>query len=130
MKESISKKQLKEFGLLIGFGFPLIIGWIIPVIGGHFFRYWTLWIGLPSLILGIFKPLLLYYPYKAWILLGLALGWINSRIILGFIYIIILVPISIVMKIFGYDPLRKNKNNNITYRENNEDKEVDLKRIF
>ena len=130
MKENISKKQLREFGFLIGFGFPIIIGWIIPAFGGHAFRTWTLWIGLPSFILGILKPSMLFYTYKAWIKLGLALGWINSRIILGLVYFIILLPIALIMKIFGYDPLRKKKSNEISYRKNNKGLEVDLRRIF
>jgi len=56
MQEEISKKQLREFGLLLGLGYPIIIGWLIPAIWGHFFKSWTLWIGIPSLILGVFSP--------------------------------------------------------------------------
>ena len=130
MKESISKKQLREFGFLIGLGFPILIGFIIPAFGGHAFRAWTLFVGLPSFILGILKPSLLFYPYKAWMKLGLALGWINSRIILGLIYFIVLLPISLIMKIFGYDPLRKKKSNKLSYRENKKNLDIDLTRIF
>ena len=131
MKEDISKKQLREFGLLIGFGFPIIIGWIIPAISGHLFRLWSLWVAFPSLILGILKPRLLFYPYKVWMKLGFALGWINSRIILGLVYLLILLPISLIMKIFGYDPLRKKKSSEISYREIKKGSdEVDLSRIF
>ena len=130
MKENISKKQLQEFGFLIGFGFPIIIGWIIPAISGHLFRSWSLWVGGPTIILGILKPSLLFYPYKVWMKLGHALGWINSRIILGLIYFIVLQPIALIMKIFGYDPLMKNKSGTISYRLKKVSKEVDLKRIF
>ena len=130
VKESISKKQLREFGFLIGFGFPILIGWIIPAVGGHVFRAWTLWISLPALMIGILKPRLLFYPYKGWMLLGLTLGWINSRIILGLVYFLVLQPIALIMKILGYDPLRKKKNNKISYRESKENHEVNLTRIF
>tara|TARA_Y100000589_G_C26874303_1_gene515248 strand:- start:180 stop:575 length:396 start_codon:yes stop_codon:yes gene_type:complete len=129
-KSNISKKQLLEFGFLIGFGFPIIIGWIIPSISGHSFRYWSLWISFPLITLAIVKPTLLYYPYKAWMLLGLALGWINSRIILTAVYLLVLQPIALIMKIFGYDPLRKKKTNNSTYRERKDNHIVDFKRIF
>ncbi len=37
MKEEISKK-LREFGLLIGFGFPILIDWLLPSLAGHGFR--------------------------------------------------------------------------------------------
>ena len=130
MRKSISKKQLREFGFLIGLGFPIVIGWIIPAISGHFFRYWTLFIGLPSIILSIFKPKLLFYLYKFWMALGFGLGFINSRIILGIIFLLVLVPISFIMKLFGYDPLRENNKNQETFRENKEGHKVDLTRIF
>ena len=131
MNESISKKQLREFGFLIGFGCPIIIGWLIPSIYGHFFRIWTLFIAMPFLTLGILKPRLLFYPYKVWIVIGLSLGWINSRIILGLIFLLVLQPISLIMKIFGYDPLRKKtKGNEISFRESKKHYKVELTRIF
>ena len=130
MNTTISKKQLREFGFLIGFGFPILIGWIIPAISGHFFRTWTLWIAIPSLIIGTLKPRLLFYPYKGWMALGLALGWINSRIILGLVYLIVLQPIALIMKIFGYDPLRKKIGTSDSYREIKESHKIDLTRIF
>ena len=126
----VSKKQLREFGLLIGFGLPLIVGWIIPSLGGHFFRTWTLWISTPFLFVGIIKPTLLFYPYKGWIRLGLALGWVNSRIIFGLIYIIVLQPIALILKTFGYDPLTINKSNKVSYREDKKNHVVNMKRIF
>ena len=130
MRTSNAKKQLREFGFLIGFGFPIIIGWIIPAINGHLFRSWSLWVGIPTFILGIIKPRILSFPYKGWMTLGHVLGWINSRLILGLVYFIILQPIALIMKIFGYDPLRVKKSNQISYRENKEGNGVDLKRIF
>ena len=130
MMKSPSKKQLREFGLVIGFGFPIIIGWIIPFLSGHTFRAWSLYLGLPLLILGVIKPSLLCYPYKGWMAIGLALGWLNSRLILGLIYLVILQPISLIMRILGYDPLNKKKSNVISYREIKKDANFDFKRIF
>ena len=130
MKTCTSKKQLREFGILIGFGFPIIIGWLIPTFSGHIFRSWSLLVGIPSLILGILKPSLLFYPYKVWMALGLALGWLNSRLILGLVYLIILQPIAIIMKLFGYDPLKKKKRNVNSYRENKKVENFDFTKIF
>ena len=74
MHNTLSKRQLKDFGLLVGLGFPIVIGWIIPLFGGHSFRTWTLWVGCPLLILGLLAPNTLFYPYKVWMKIGLALG--------------------------------------------------------
>ena len=59
MKNHIPHKTLKEFGFLIGFTFPLLIGWILPLFAGYSFRTWTLFISIPSIILAITKPGLL-----------------------------------------------------------------------
>ena len=130
MKEIISNKQLKEFGLLIGFGFPLLIGWLIPSLMGHGIKVWTLLIGFPSLILGLASPRLLYYPYMIWMKLGLILGWVNSRIILALVFMIVLLPIAFIMRIFGYDPLRTKLRGDKSYRENRKNYQIDLTRIF
>ena len=130
MKEIISNKRLREFGLLIGFGFPLLIGWLIPVLTGHGFKIWTLWVGFIGLLFGMTSPRLLYYPYKFWMKLGLTLGWVNSRIILGLVYIIVLLPIAFVMRLIGYDPLRIRRKGDKTYRENKQKHQTELTRIF
>ena len=130
MKEIISNRQLREFGLLIGFGFPLLIGWLIPVLTGHEFREWTLCIGFPGLLIGLTSPRLLYFPYKFWMKLGLALGWVNSRVILGLVYIIVLLPIAFIMRLIGYDPLRTKRNGEKTFREKRKNHQTDLTRIF
>ena len=116
--------------MLIGFGFPILIGWILPSFIGHEFRAWTLWIGIPGLILGIISPRLLYYPYKGWMALGHTLGWINSHIILGLVFVLVLQPIAYIMRLTGYDPLKTKRKREKTYRENCQGHKTDLKRIF
>ena len=130
MQNYISNKKLREFGFLVGIGLPILVGWILPLLSGHLFRYWTLWIGLPLLFVAAFKPASLYYPYQIWIKLGEVLGWINSKVILGLVFLLVLQPIAFMMRLFGYDPLRKKTNNRTTYREIRPDFEIDLRKIF
>ena len=130
MKEPVSKNQLRDFGLIIGLGFPILIGWILPSVSGHEFRAWTLWVGIPALVLGLIAPSSLQYPYKSWMALGHVLGWVNSHIILGLIFIIVLQPIAYMMRLTGYDPLRKRRTGETTYRENRKGHHTDLTRIF
>ncbi|MBO8207231.1 hypothetical protein HA149_09200 [Prochlorococcus marinus XMU1406] len=126
---NLSKKQLRNFGYLIGFGIPLIIGWFIPIIWGHSFRFWTIWVGIISILLAIFKPGLLDYPYRFWMKIGHVLGWINSRIILGIVFIFILQPIAMIMKLTGYDPLQK-KRGKKSYKEYKTNRKCNLTKIF
>ncbi len=130
MTKNINIKQLREFGILIGFVFPFLLGWFIPFIYGHYFRIWTLWISIPSLLIAFIKPYLLFYPYKLWMRLGFIFGWFNSRLILIAIYIFVLIPIAFIMRIFGYDPLRLKFEKTISYREIRKNSKIDLNRIF
>ena len=130
MENSNSIKRYKEFGYLVGFGFPLIIGYLIPYFSGHAFRTWTLFIGIPILIIGITKPYFLKYPFKLWMKIGHLLGWINSKLILGIVFIVVLQPISLVMKLLGHDPLRTKKNGEKSYREVKTNQKMNLKKIF
>tara|TARA_Y100000816_G_scaffold273704_1_gene240282 strand:+ start:76 stop:468 length:393 start_codon:yes stop_codon:yes gene_type:complete len=130
MKKNISKKLLREFGLLIGFAFPTIIGWILPSIWGHSFRIWTLLVGIPFLIMALANPNLLIYPYKIWMKVGNILGYINGYIILGFVFIFVLQPIALIMRIVGHDPLRIKNKAQKSYREVKLNHKVNLKKIF
>lgn len=130
MKEFITKQKLREFGFLVGIGFPIFFGFLIPWIFGHDLRLWTLFFGLPLLFLAILNPKILFYPYKGWMNLGHFLGRINSSLILGFIYIVVLIPIAYIMKIFKYDPLRKKRFETDSYFENKREHKIDLTKIF
>jgi hypothetical protein len=125
-----SPRQLREFGLLIGTVFPVLLGWLLPALHGHPFRAWTLWIGIPALVLGIAWPRGLAWPYRGWMALGHGLGWINSHLILGAVYLLVLQPIALLMRILGHDPLRRQRNASASYRELRTNSSVNLKRIF
>ena len=130
MNSFTSKKQLREFAILFGFGFPLFFGLLIPLISNHEIRLWTFFLGILFLILGCIKPYLLYYPYKFWMKIGYLLGWVNSHLVLGLVFFVVLMPIAFVMRFFGYDPLRKKKNNHNSYREKKISGKFDLTKIF
>jgi hypothetical protein len=126
-----SLRQLREFGLLIGIVFPVLLGWLLPALHGHPFREWTLWIGIPALALGIAWPRSLARPYRGWMALGHGLGWINSHLILGAVYLVVLQPIAFLMRSLGHDPLRRRRDSAAeTYREVRSAPSVHFKRIF
>ena len=130
MKKIISSRELRKFGITIAIGLPTIFGFIIPTITGHDYREWTIWIGLFFLSLSLLNPKLLNPLYKFWMALGHFLGRFNSTIILALIFVFVLQPISIIMKIFGYDPLRIKDKKIKTYRVDKKNHNIDLTRIF
>ena len=130
MTQSPSRKQLREFGFLLAIGFPLLLGWLLPALRGHGFHTWTLWIAIPGLTFGLLAPRVLAWPYRGWMALGHALGWFNSHIILGAVFLLVLQPIALVMRLTGYDPLRRRSQQLTTYREKRHTAGINLTRIF
>ena len=53
-----------------------------------------------------------------------------SSLFLFFIFILFIQPIALVLKLIGYDPLRKKYNNKKTYREKVRDNKVDLSKLI
>lgn len=102
----VSTKVLRDFGLLIA-GAALVYGLWPWVFRGEPFRLWALVIGGAFGLLGLAAPVLLAVPYKGWMFLGGILGWINTRIILGVLYYGLIVPMGLVMKMMGRDPMRR-----------------------
>lgn len=125
-----SPRQLREFGLLIGIVFPVVLGWLLPALHGHPFRGWTLWIGGPALVLGLAWPRALAWPYRAWMALGHGLGWINSHLILGLVFLLVLQPIAALMRALGHDPLRRRRTTGDSYREKPALTTTDMRKIF
>ena len=42
---------------------------------------------------------------RAWMTLGAALGYVNSRVLLSLMYYLVMTPFGVVMRLVGYDPL-------------------------
>lgn len=66
-------------------------------------------IGLVLVALGLLRPSLLKYPSAVWWRVALALGYINTRVILTLIFALVLVPFGLTWRIIGHDPLSRQR---------------------
>ena len=97
----------REFGLIVGGMLLLLASWWIYRGKFHRISQITLPIGALLLILGILFPRALVYPNRAWMALAEVLSFISTRIILAFVYFVVLTPIGMVKRLFGWDPLNR-----------------------
>ena len=81
----------------------------------NYFSLLTLGLSILLLVLTIFKPIIFYYPSKIWIKSGHILGIIITPIILFLIYILTVIPISLLLKIFNFDILKTKQTNQPSY---------------
>ena len=109
----MSHKQERQFGFLFSFVFALV-------------AIWPLWpLHAPNLYwlsgAGAWLAAALVYPKglaplnKACMAFGHVLGWINARIILGIVFFVVVMPIGLVMRLFGKDFLRMRPNRSGSY---------------
>jgi len=106
-QQTPSTQKLREFGLVVGGLCLVLLSWLFPALHGHPPAIWPIWIGLPLVVLGLIAPRSLLQPYRGWMALGHALGWVNGRIVLSLVYWLVLQPIALVMRVYGHDPLRR-----------------------
>jgi hypothetical protein len=106
MQNEIEKKQLRSFGLIVGGVFALIGIWPVAIRGMQP-RWWALIIAVLLVVPALIYPPILYWPNKGWMLVGHVLGWVNTRIILGAVFFLVVTPFGIVRRWMGKDPMGK-----------------------
>lgn len=114
---TLDKAGLRKFGITTGIIVAVLFGLVLPWLFSFAWPRWP-WILAAVLIFwAILHPVSLGPVYKGWMKFGLALGWINSRIILAILFYLIFMPLGMVMRTFGWDPMAKktDKQSN-TYR--------------
>ena len=102
----VEKKELRNFGLIVGGVFCVIGIW--PMIRhGEALRLWALVPAAPLMLLGLVAPNTLGPIFKVWMKVGHVMGWVNTRIILGVLYFGLITPMGVIMRMFGWDSMRR-----------------------
>jgi hypothetical protein len=104
MPNEITSKQLRSFGFTVGGIFALIALWPI-VVRAEDPRWWAMVVAGCLLVPAVVFPKSLVWVYKGWMAIGHVLGWINTRIILGTIFYLIVTPIGMIRRWLGKDPM-------------------------
>ena len=118
-KTSISdsdKKALRSFGLTVGGVFAAIALWPVLIRGGDP----RIWAAIPAVLLivpALLWPKSLSRIHRGWMALAEVLAWVNTRIILGAVFYLIVTPIGALRRLLGKDPMGTRAKGNIeSYR--------------
>jgi Saxitoxin biosynthesis operon protein SxtJ len=111
------KEELRKFGYTIAAILSILFGLILPYLfdsqaGEYSWEFyglsgpiWPFAVALFFFLSALICPVVLGPIYTAWMKVGHVLGAINTRIILGLIFYIMVFPIGLLLKLFGKDPL-------------------------
>ena len=97
--------ELRKFGLLFGF---------IGAVAGTYLvwkesPYWPWVLGAAGCfaLTGVVAPRLLRPIYGVWMKLAFVLAWINTRLLLGLFFYLVMTPIGLILRVMGKDLLDK-----------------------
>lgn len=106
MDHAVTRKELRQFGLLVGTVFTVIGLWPL-VFRGEPLRLWAIGIGGLLIACGAVFPSALTQVHKVWMWVGHILGWINTRILLGIVFYGLIAPIGLVRRLMGKDTMKQ-----------------------
>jgi hypothetical protein len=106
MKHAATRKELRQFGLLVGAVITVIGLWPL-VFRGEPLRLWAVGIGGLLIAFGGILPQVLRPVHTGWMWIGHILGWINTRILLGIVFYALVTPIGLVLRLMGKDTMRQ-----------------------
>ena len=96
-----SKSYLRKSGILFSILFIVVFS-IIPFFLHQEIKIFPLFFSLVITIISIFSPYKLRRPYSLWISLGNFLGRLNSKLILGLFFYVLITPFSILRNIIKF----------------------------
>ncbi|MFK8184078.1 MAG: SxtJ family membrane protein [Phormidesmis sp.] len=113
----LDKQGLRKFGLTTGIIFAVLFGLVLPFVWGAGIHRWPIVAGGILCSVALVAPRSLAPFYAVWMRIALVLGWLNSRIILGIIFLLVLTPMALIMRLLGKDPMqRKLERDKASYR--------------
>jgi predicted membrane metal-binding protein len=110
MHENLSREEHVEgssdrsFGFVFAVVFAIITVW--PLWHGQPLRWWAFGVALAFAIVAVVAPKVLAVPNRLWMKFGLLLGAIVSPIALGVLFYGVFMPMGVLMRALGKDPLR------------------------
>ena len=112
---TLDNAGLRKFGLTTGAIIVVLFSFFFPwVFDMTAMPMWPwivagiLWV--PALLM----PSVLRPVYATWMKIGHAIGWVNTRIILGVIFYVLVLPMGLIMRLFGKDPMARKMNKSIS----------------
>lgn len=113
----LSREELRKFGIVTGAILVGLLGLLLPVLRGHSLPLWPWILVLPLWGLSVVSPGSLKSIYQGWMRIGLVMGFVNTRIILGIIFYGLVLPTGLIMRLFRHDPMAKGFDRQLnTYR--------------
>ncbi len=120
-----SKKELRKFAIIAFFFFGLLAALQFRhhrMTAVYIFTFLSAW----GLVASTTLPVLIRPLHAVLTRVAHAIGWFNTRLLLGVMFYLIFTPLGVLMRLFGHDLLRQKVDRNVkTYWITREEKPFD-----
>jgi hypothetical protein len=103
----LDAKGLRSFALTTGGIVVALFGLLLPWLLELGFPIWPWVLGAVLSVWGLAAPATLRPVYRGWMRFGLLASRITTPIILGIVFYVVIMPMGLVMRLFGHDPMRR-----------------------
>jgi hypothetical protein len=108
--DKMGQKEYRKFGIIMALMIAVFFAVLLPWLFKWQYSNVPWLISAAILLWSLFSPKSLVLIYKPWILLGNMLAYVNTRIILGFVFFGMFVPIALLLKMVNRVPISKKIN--------------------
>lgn len=112
----LDKGGLRQFGLTTGAIVAVLFGVVFPYLLD---RTWPVWPWIVFAILtvwSLFAPVSLKPVYHGWMRVGFLLSKVTTPIVLTLVFVIAILPGSLLLRLFRKDPMRRVFDESVSYR--------------
>jgi len=103
-EDEVEGSSDRSFGIVFAVVFLIIA--FIPLLHSGAVRWWSAGVAAAFGVVAFTVPSILAVPNRLWMKFGLLLAKIVSPIALGILFYLVFMPVGLVMRIAGKDPLR------------------------
>jgi hypothetical protein len=112
----LDRSGLRQFGLTTGAIVAALFGIAFPYLLG---MSWPIWPWVVFVVLAVWAmiaPASLKFVYRGWMQFGMILGRITTPIILTLLFLVAILPVALLMRLFRKDPMRRSFDESTSYR--------------
>ena len=96
-----SERDLRIFGVVLAVATAVVFCLLLPWLYARPIPWWPLVVAGTLLLFAAVWPSALAPVHRGWMRVGHVLGWINTRILLGAVFFVLIVPLGALLRLLG-----------------------------
>lgn len=97
----LTDRELRWFGAILAIAFVAMFCLLLPWVYARAIPWWPLGMAMILLLFAATWPQALAPVHRGWMRVGYVLGWINTRLLLGAVFFLLVVPLGALLRLLG-----------------------------